>query len=211
MGVLDPTLSQQVTRSEQGGCADVVWQDSILNRRQRWACLGQEGATVWFTGLSGAGKSTTAAAVEAHLLAAGRLAYRLDGDNLRHGLCSDLGFSHPDRSENVRRVAELAALFADAGAVALACLISPYAADRDGARRLHEGKGLRFIEVYLSTGIEECARRDSKGLYARAHCGEIDNLTGVADPYEPPISADLETPATLDVQSAARAVLAALG
>lgn len=210
MGVLDRTRGERVARNERGASADVVWQESILDRRQRWDCLGQEGATVWFTGLSGAGKSTTAAAVEAHLLAAGRLAYRLDGDNLRHGLCSDLGFSHVDRSENVRRVAELAALFADAGAVALACLISPYGADRAAARRLHERKGLRFIEVYLSTDIEECARRDPKGLYARANCGEIDNLTGIADPYEPPISAELEIPATLDVQSAARAVLAAL-
>jgi adenylyl-sulfate kinase len=211
MGVLNPAFGEAMTASEQSGSADVIWHESILDRRQRWGCIGQEGATIWFTGLSGAGKSTTAAAVEAHLLAAGRFAYKLDGDNLRHGLCSDLGFSHADRSENVRRVAELAALFADAGAVALACLISPYAADRAAARALHERHGLRFIEVYLSTDVAECARRDPKGLYARAQCGEIDNLTGVADPYEPPSSAELEIPATMDIQSAARMVLAALG
>jgi adenylyl-sulfate kinase len=209
MGVLDSTVrGMQACESQRS--ADVVWQDSILDRRQRWDCLGQEGATVWFTGLSGAGKSTTAAAVEAHLLAAGRFAYRLDGDNLRHGLCSDLDFSHEGRSENVRRVAEIAALFADAGAVALACLISPYAADRIAARRLHERAGLRFIEVYLSTDIAECTRRDVKGLYARAESGEIGNMTGVADPYEPPSSPEVEIPAAMDVRGAAQAVLAAL-
>jgi adenylyl-sulfate kinase len=209
--VLDSAVRQGTRSRARSGPADVVWQESILDRRQRWDCIGQEGATVWFTGLSGAGKSTTAAAVEAHLLAAGRFAYRLDGDNLRHGLSSDLGFSHADRSENVRRVAELALLFADAGAAALVCLISPYAADRAAARRLHERAGIRFIEVYLSTDIEECARRDVKGLYARAECGEIENLTGIADPYEPPTAPDVEIPATMDLPSATRAVLAALG
>ena len=210
MGVLDPTI-RGMQRRESRGSADVVWQDSILDRRQRWDCLGQQGATIWFTGLSGAGKSTTAAAVEAHLLAAGRFAYRLDGDNLRHGLCNDLDFSHEDRTENVRRVAEIALLFADAGALALVCLISPYAADRAAARRLHERAGIRFIEVYLSTGIDECTRRDVKGLYARAESGELDNMTGVADPYEPPISPELEIPSGLDVRGATRAVLEALG
>jgi adenylyl-sulfate kinase len=211
MGVLDPTVTERARRNAPAGSGEIVWHESILDRRQRWNCVGQSGATVWFTGLSGAGKSTAAAAVEAHLLAAGRFAYRLDGDNLRHGLCSDLGFSHEDRSENVRRVAELAALFADAGAVALACLISPYAADREAARSLHERQGLRFIEVYLSTDIAECARRDAKGLYARAECGELDNLTGIADPYEPPCSPELVIPSTMDVQSAAQAVLGILG
>jgi len=191
--------------------ADVVWHEGELDRRQRWDCIGQHGATVWFTGLSGSGKSTTASAVEARLLAAGRIAYRLDGDNLRHGLCSDLGFSPEDRSENVRRVGELALLFADAGVVALACLISPYAADRAAARELHERAGVRFIEVYMSTSLEECARRDVKGLYARAQSGEIDNLTGVADPYEPPTSPEVEIPATFDVDAAVEAVLAVLG
>ncbi|HUY83906.1 MAG TPA: adenylyl-sulfate kinase [Steroidobacteraceae bacterium] len=211
MGVLDSTVRQGVRRRAGSSSADVVWQESILDRRQRWDCIGQEGATVWFTGLSGAGKSTAAAAVEAHLLAAGRFAYRLDGDNLRHGLCGDLGFTHDDRSENVRRVAELALLFADAGATALVCLISPYAADRAAARSLHERAGIPFIEVYLSTNVEECARRDVKGLYARAESGDLANLTGVAAPYEPPAAPEIEIPAGMDVQSAVRTVLAALG
>ncbi|MGD0196911.1 MAG: adenylyl-sulfate kinase [Solirubrobacteraceae bacterium] len=207
MGVLGSAMRET---ARPRPAADVVWQESELGRRQRWDLLGQEGATVWFTGLSGSGKSSTAAAVEAQLLAASRIAYRLDGDNLRHGLCSDLGFSHADRSENVRRVSELALLFADAGAIALVCLISPYAADRAAARELHERAGLRFIEVYLSTGVEECARRDVKGLYARAECGDLENLTGVAAPYEPPSAPELEISAALDLDGAAQAVLALL-
>jgi adenylyl-sulfate kinase len=165
---------------------------------------------VWFTGLSGSGKSTIAGAVEEQLLAQGRWAYRLDGDNLRHGVCSDLGFSRGDRAENARRVAELALLFADAGCVALVCLVSPYAADRAHARQLHEREDLSFYEVFVNTSLEECARRDPKGLYARADSGAIRNLTGVGAPYQQPGAPDVEILESLDVEAAANAVLAAI-
>jgi adenylyl-sulfate kinase len=190
--------------------ANVVWQTSAVDRPERWECISQRGATIWFTGLSGSGKSTTAAAIEAQLLAAGRWAYRLDGDNLRHGLCSDLGFSHEDRTENVRRVAEVALLFADAGAIALACLVSPYAADRESVRELHVRASLQFIEVYVATSLDECARRDPKGLYARAECGEISNLTGIDAPYEPPTNPDVVIDERHDVETAAQLVLDAI-
>jgi adenylyl-sulfate kinase len=201
---------QRTRRGARSAPANVVWQASDIERQERWGCIGQRGATVWFTGLSGSGKSTTAAAVEAQLLADGRWAYRLDGDNLRHGLCRDLGFSHEDRTENVRRVAELALLFADAGAVALVCLVSPYAADRQRVRELHARAGLRFLEVHVATSLGECARRDAKGLYARAECGEIADFTGVGSPYEPPVNPDVVIDERHDVESAANAVLEAL-
>jgi adenylyl-sulfate kinase len=203
-------VSVRESRVRSRGPANVVWQEGEVGRQERWDCLGQRGGTVWFTGLSGSGKSTTAAAVEAQLLADGRWAYRLDGDNIRHGLCRDLGFSHEDRTENVRRVSEVALLFADAGAIALVCLVSPYRSDRASVRRLHEQAGLPFLEVYVSTSLEECSRRDVKGLYARADCGEIDDLTGVGAPYEPPLSPDLEIDESLGIDAAARLVLDAI-
>jgi adenylyl-sulfate kinase len=189
---------------------DVCWQEGLIDRDQRCERLGQRGVTVWFTGLSGSGKSTIAAAVEERLVRGGRWAYRLDGDNLRHGVCADLGFSHTDRSENARRVAELGLLFADAGAVALVCLVSPYADDRRLARELHERAGLGFVEVFVNTSLEECARRDVKGLYAKARGGALTNLTGVGSPYEPPPAPDIELTEDLDVAAAATRVLAAL-
>jgi adenylyl-sulfate kinase len=204
-------VSVRESRLRRRGAKNVVWQEGEVGRQERWDSFGQHGGTVWFTGLSGSGKSTTAAAVEAQLLADGRWAYRLDGDNLRHGLCSDLGFSHEDRSENVRRVSELALLFADAGAIALVCLVSPYREDRAKVRKLHEEAGLAFLEVYVSTSLEECSRRDVKGLYARADTGEIANLTGVGSPYEPPLTPELEIDESLDIDAAARIVLDAIG
>ena len=144
------------------------------------------------------------------LLAAGRPAYLLDGDNLRHGLNGDLGFSAEDRAENVRRTAEVAALLADAGVVALAALVSPYRADRDAARAAHERRGLPFLEVWVSTSLEECERRDPKGLYARARAGELTGLTGVDDPYEPPERAELEVTGDEDTAAAADRVVAAV-
>jgi bifunctional enzyme CysN/CysC len=169
----------------------VVWQQTQTSREGRWAALGHAGATVWLTGLPASGKSTLAAAVEARLLAGGRAAYLLDGDNLRHGLNGDLGFSPEDRAENVRRTAEVAALIADAGVVALAALVSPYVADRDAARTVHGHRGIAFLEIHVATSLAECERRDPKGLYARARAGELDGLTGVGAPYEPPESPDL--------------------
>jgi len=139
---------------------------------------------VWFTGLPAAGKSTIARAVERALFASGRRVVRLDGDNVRHGLCGDLGFTETDREENIRRVAEVARLFFDNGAIALCSFVSPYASDRAFARSLLPDG--RFIEVYVSCSVEECRRRDPKGLYAKAFSGEIHGLTGVDAPYEPP-------------------------
>ena len=167
--------------------------------------------TVWFTGLSGSGKSTIASEVERRLLAAGRPAYLLDGDNLRHGLNGDLGFSAADRSENIRRVAEVARLFADAGTVALVPVISPYRADRDRAREAHRIAGLGFIEIFVDTPIEVCEKRDPKGLYRKARAGELKGFTGIDDPYEAPESPELVlATATTTVHEAAALVVARL-
>lgn len=176
---------------QEGTSPDVVWHPSSLDRDERAGALGHRGATIWFTGLSGSGKSTVAAACERLLVADGRPAYLLDGDNLRHGLNGDLGFSAADRDENVRRVAEVARLFADAGVVALVPLISPYRAARDGARALHEVAGVPFYEVFVDTPLEVCEERDPKGLYAKARAGELTGMTGIDDPYEAPESPDL--------------------
>jgi adenylyl-sulfate kinase len=187
---------------------DVTWHVGALSRERRWRALGQRGATVWLTGLPASGKSTIAAMVEQLLIEQGRAAYRLDGDNLRHGLCRDLGFSAEDRAENVRRTAHLAALLADAGLVALVALVSPYAADRARAREIHEQEGLPFIEVYVDTPLAECERRDPKGLYARAREGKLRGFTGIDDPYERPAAAELQVRGGQSAQQAARAVLA---
>jgi bifunctional enzyme CysN/CysC len=149
------------------------------------------GATVWLTGLSGSGKSTIAVELERSLIARGRPAYRLDGDNLRHGLNDDLGFTAADRDENVRRAGEVARLLADAGVVAIVALISPYRVGRDRARAIHGESGLPFVEVYVDTPIEVCEERDVKGLYAKARAGELTGFTGVDDPYEPPRTPEL--------------------
>ena len=191
--------------------SDLVWFVGRLRRRERWRWLGTRGATVWFTGLSGSGKSTLAAGVEERLVAAGRAAYRLDGDNLRSGLNADLDFSRAGREENVRRVAEVARLFADAGMVALAALISPYADGRRWARKLHEDAGLRFIEVYMATPLAVCAERDPKGFYARAQTGDMASFTGMDDPYEPPAAPDLVLGHHIPLSEAVDHVLDALG
>ena len=190
--------------------SNVVWQPGELTREQRWQALGGPGGTVWFTGLPSSGKSTIAAAVEARLLAEGHAAYVLDGDNLRHGLNGDLGFSPEDRAENVRRTAEVAALMADAGVAALVSLVSPVRADRAAARAAHDARGLRFLEVWVSTPLEECERRDTKGLYAKARAGEIPDFTGVGQPYEEPDAPELEIALGEPLEDAAERVLAAL-
>jgi bifunctional enzyme CysN/CysC len=160
----------------------VVWHSGSVQRTER----ATQGMTVWFTGLSGSGKSTVAAELERRLVASGRPAYLLDGDNLRHGLNSGLGFSADDRKENVRRVYEVAKLIADAGVIAIVSLVSPYAADREIARQKHEDAGLPFAEIFVDTPIEICEERDVKGMYAKARAGEIQNFTGIDDPYEAP-------------------------
>jgi bifunctional enzyme CysN/CysC len=165
----------------------IVWHSGAVTREQR----ASEGATVWFTGLSGSGKSSIAVEIERRLVAAGRPAYVLDGDNLRHGLNSNLGFSPEDRQENVRRVAEVAKLMADAGVVVLVSLVSPYRADRDLAREVHAEQGLPFYEVFVDTPLEVAEARDPKGLYAKARAGEISNFTGISAPYEAPLSPNL--------------------
>jgi adenylyl-sulfate kinase len=170
---------------------NVVWHESEVPRAERWRASGAHGATVWFTGLSGSGKSTVASALTALLTARGVLSYTLDGDNLRHGLNGDLGFSADDRAENVRRVGEVARLFADAGVVALVPLISPYRAGRDHARALHEAAGLEFVEVFVDTPLAVCEQRDPKGLYRKARAGELTGFTGIDDPYEPPLAPEL--------------------
>jgi adenylyl-sulfate kinase len=190
--------------------ANVTWQPTALERADRWRALHQQGATVWFTGLPGSGKSTIAAAVEERLVELGRSAYRLDGDNMRHGVCGDLGFSPQDREQNVRRVGEVARLFADAGTVALVSLVSPYAACRDRVRELHEQDDLLFLEVFVNTPTEECERRDPKGLYASARGGRITGMTGVDAPYERPVAPDLELTPSLCLEESAQAVLATL-
>ncbi len=149
------------------------------------------GATVWFTGLSGSGKSTVAVAAERLLITTGRPAYVLDGDNLRHGLNADLGFSAADRAENVRRVGHVASLLADAGVVALVPLVSPYRADRDLVRGLHRDAGLPFVEVFVDTPLALCEQRDPKGLYKKARAGELTGFTGIDDPYEAPQAPEL--------------------
>jgi bifunctional enzyme CysN/CysC len=169
----------------------VVWHRSDLPREDRWSALGVQGVTVWFTGLSGSGKSTVAAALERQLIGMGRPCYLLDGDNLRHGLNGDLGFSADDRDENVRRASEVARLFADAGVISLVPLISPYRAGRDRAREVHGAADLRFVEVFVNTPIELCEERDPKGLYAKARAGEITGFTGIDDPYEAPHEPEL--------------------
>jgi bifunctional enzyme CysN/CysC len=170
---------------------DIRWHPSSLDRAYRWQATGQPGATIWFTGLPASGKSTVAVAVERALVESGRVAYLLDGDNLRHGLSDDLGFSPGDRAENIRRVGHLTRLLADAGVVALASLVSPLRSDREIARALNDAAKLPFIEVYVSTSLAECEKRDPKGLYARARRGEMKGLTGVDAPYEPPDNPDL--------------------
>jgi bifunctional enzyme CysN/CysC len=171
---------------------NVTWHGGQLTREDRWAALAQHGAVVWMTGLPASGKSTVAIEVEKRLLERGRSAYVLDGDNLRHGLNGDLGFDAEARAENIRRTAHVARLLADAGTVVLVSLVSPYVAERKKARDLAEEAGIDFLEVFANTPLEECERRDPKGLYAKARSGEIPNFTGVSAPYEPPELPDLE-------------------
>ena len=161
-----------------------------LSDAARAARLGQTGMVLWFTGLSGSGKSTLAYATEARLVEQGRFAFVLDGDNLRHGLCGNLGFSEADRKENVRRVAEVARLFADANVIALVSLVSPFSAERARAKEIVAAE--RFFEIHVATSLEECEKRDPKGLYHRARAGDVRDFPGIDVPYEAPQSPDLK-------------------
>ena len=170
---------------------NVKWQRSALTRRERWESLGHAGATIWFTGLPAAGKSTIASAVECQLVSEGRPAFMLDGDNLRHGLNGDLGFGEEARTENVRRTAHVARLLAESGTIAIVGLVSPYARDREEAASLHAAVDLPFIEVFVDTPLALCEQRDPKGLYARARAGNLAGMTGIDAPYERPANPDL--------------------
>ncbi len=193
-----------------GEPTNVTWHPGAVDRTQREGLTGGRGATLWFTGLSGSGKSTVATLVEQRLVASGRAAYRLDGDNLRTGLNADLGFTREDRLENCRRVAEVARLVADAGMVAIVAVITPYEASRRHARAIHEAAGLPYVEVYMSAPAEVCAERDPKGLYRKVSAGTIGSFTGVDDPYEVPEQPDLALGADLDVEASVGRVLAEL-
>src|SRR5207302_1210427 len=175
---------------------NITWHEGHATREERSKLLRQGGATLWFTGLSASGKSTIAFTLEHALVQRGRLAYVLDGDNIRHGLNKNLGFSAADREENIRRIGEVAKLFADCGVITMTSFISPYRKDRDTVRALHVAGQLPFIEVYLNTPIETCEQRDPKGLYKKARAGQLKNFTGVDDPYEAPLHAELVLDAT---------------
>lgn len=175
----------------QAKATNVVWHEGEVSRTDRYRMLGQKGVTLWFTGLSGSGKSTVAVSLERELIRRGRICYRLDGDNIRLGINKNLGFSAEDRTENIRRISEIAKLFVDTGVIALTSFISPYRADRDAARALHEEAGMTFIEIHVDCPLEEAERRDPKGLYKKARAGEIKNFTGISDPYEAPQKPDL--------------------
>ena len=170
---------------------NVHWHEGDISREHRGRLLGQKGATLWFTGLSGSGKSTVAVALEGALYEAGRLSYRLDGDNVRLGINKNLGFSAEDRTENIRRIGEIAKLFVDTGVIALSSFVSPYRGDRDTVRQLHEEAGMDFIEVFVDVPLDVAESRDPKGLYKKARAGEIKNFTGIDDPYEAPLNAEV--------------------
>lgn len=167
------------------------WHSGLISRADRTRMLGHGGATLWFTGLSGSGKSTIAVALESALARQGKLSYRLDGDNIRLGINRNLGFSAADRTENIRRVGEVSKLFSDAGVIVLSSFISPYSADRALVRQLHEEADLPFLEIFVDCTLSEAERRDPKGLYKKARAGEIKNFTGIDDPYEAPHQPDI--------------------
>ncbi|XP_058737744.1 adenylyl-sulfate kinase 3 [Vicia villosa] len=169
---------------------NIFWQDCQLGKPERQKLLNQKGCVVWITGLSGSGKSTLACSLSSELHSKGKLSYILDGDNLRHGLNKDLGFKPEDRTENIRRTGEVAKLFADAGLICVASLISPYRRDRDTCRAMLPDAN--FIEVYMNMPLALCEARDPKGLYKLARAGKIKGFTGIDDPYEPPLNCEIE-------------------
>lgn len=170
---------------------NITWHEGHVEREDRFKLLKQKGATVWFTGLSASGKSTIAFTVEHALVERGHLAYCLDGDNIRHGLNKNLGFSPEDRTENIRRIGEVAKLFSDTGVLTFTSFISPYRDDRDQVRKIHDEAGLPFVEVFVDAPVEVCEQRDPKGLYKKARAGEIPEFTGISAPYEAPTKPEL--------------------
>jgi len=174
---------------------NITWHEGHVSRDDRERLLRQKGATIWLTGFSGSGKSTIAFTVEHALIERGRFAYVLDGDNIRHGLNKNLGFSAEDREENIRRIGEVARLFADTGVITLTSFISPYRADRDRVRQIHDEVGLTFLEVLIDVPLEVCEQRDPKGIYKKARAalaqGKGMHFTGIDDPYEPPLKPEM--------------------
>jgi adenylylsulfate kinase len=190
---------------------NITWHEGTVSRQERHENLQQQGVTIWLTGLSGSGKSTIAVALEQVLMQQGKHAYVLDGDNIRHGLNKNLGFSAEDREENIRRIGEVTKLFADAGLISVTSFISPYRADRDLARALHDDEDLPFLEVYVEAPLEVAEERDPKGLYKKARAGEIKGFTGIDDPYEEPLQPELVLhTAELSVEESVRTILEAL-
>jgi adenylylsulfate kinase len=185
-----PASSPYGAITDQGASTNIVWHHSTVSRGARAHQRGHRSAILWFTGLSGAGKSTLANAVNSALFEQGLACYVLDGDNVRHGLCKDLGFSDADREENIRRIGEVAKLFLDAGVVVLTAFVSPFKADRDRARALVEPGD--FIEIHCAADLGTCEERDTKGLYAKARAGDIKEFTGISSPYEAPESPELK-------------------
>lgn len=179
----------KLVTSTVGKSTNILWHDCPIGQPERQKLLNQKGCVVWITGLSGSGKSTLACALSRELYSRGHLTYILDGDNLRHGLNGDLSFEAKDRAENIRRVGEVAKLFADAGLICIASLISPYRSDRSGCRNLLHNSS--FIEVFLNVPLEVCEARDPKGLYKLARAGKIKGFTGIDDPYEPPSDCEI--------------------
>ncbi|MFV8827430.1 adenylyl-sulfate kinase [Alkalihalobacterium sp. APHAB7] len=175
--------------------SNIVWHQSDITKEDRQKLHGHKSLMIWFTGLSGSGKSTIANALQHELYKDGSSVYLLDGDNLRHGINRNLTFTEEDRKENVRRTAEVGKLFVDAGVVVLAALISPYAADREQARKLFEPE--EFVEVYVKCSLQECEKRDPKGLYKRARLGEIKQFTGISQPYEEPQNPEITIDTTV--------------
>ena len=170
---------------------NVTWHEGDVSVDERRALLTQRGATLWFTGLSGSGKSTIAVALERALMNKKKLSYRLDGDNIRLGINKNLGFSAADRAENIRRIGEIAKLFNEAGVITLASFISPYRDDRNQVRRIHQEMGLIFVEIFVDCDLASAENRDPKGLYKKARAGEIKNFNGIDDPYEAPNDAEI--------------------
>jgi len=182
-------MSQASQRGSEPKAKNLVWHQASVTRQARTEKLGHKSAILWFTGLSGSGKSTLANAVNKELFNQGISSYVLDGDNVRHGLCKDLGFSDADREENIRRIGEVAKLFLDAGVIVLTAFVSPFKSDRDKARSLvNEGE---FIEIFCSANLKTCEERDPKGLYAKARSGQIKEFTGISSPYEEPLNPEL--------------------
>jgi adenylylsulfate kinase len=187
---------------------NITWHEGHVDRGDRQKLLKQKGATIWFTGLPSSGKSTIAFTLEHALVERGHLSYVLDGDNIRHGLNKNLGFSPEDRNENIRRIGEVAKLFADAGVLACTSFISPYRVDRDQARKIHAEAGLPFIEVLVKAAVDLCEQRDPKGLYKKARAGELKEFTGVSAPYEEPLKPEIVLDSgALSPQQAAQQVL----